>query len=69
MEVSIFCFILTFANLVEGDQNVKDIGHVTSEGELVELVLSNYEKGGRPVLNVSGTSYDMIQLKTISWYI
>ena len=60
MEVSIFCFILTFANLVEGDQNVKDIGHVTSEGQLVELLLSDYEKGGRPVLDVSGRIYDTV---------
>ena len=60
MEVFILCLLFTFAKLVEAGQNVKDIGHVTSEGQLVELLLSDYDKGGRPVLDVSGRIYDTI---------
>ena len=60
MEVSILCLIFTFAKLAEGGQNLRDIGHVTSEGQLVELLLSDYDKGGRPVLDVSGRIYDII---------
>ena len=58
MEVSILCLLSTFVNLGEGGQNVNRIGDVNSEGELVELLLSHYEKSSRPVLDVSGNQYD-----------
>ena len=58
MEVSILCLLSTFANLGEGGRNVNIIGDVTSEGQLVELLLSDYEKSSRPVLDVSGSNYD-----------
>ena len=60
MEVSIFCLLFTFANLAEGGQNVNDIGEVGSEGQLVQLLLSNYERSSRPVFDVSGRNYDTI---------
>jgi len=60
MEVFIFCLLFTFASLAEGSQNWENkIGDVSSEtnmsseGELVELLLTNYQKSGRPVLDVS----------------
>ena len=55
MEVSVLCLLFTFVSLGEG---VNKIGDVTSEGQLVELLLSNYEKSSRPVLDVSGRNYD-----------
>merc|ERR1712037_991691 len=53
MEVSVVCLLFTFVSLGEGGQNVNKIGDVTSEGQLVELLLSDYEKSSRPVLDVS----------------
>ena len=58
MEVSVLCLLFTFVSLGEGGQNVNKIGDVTSEGQLVELLLSDYEKSSRPVLDVSGGNYD-----------
>ena len=64
MEVSIISLLFTFVNLAECDVN--KIGDVTSEGQLVELLLSDYEKSSRPVLDVSDRNNDTII--TISRY-
>ena len=64
MEVSILCLLFTLVNLGHAGPNVNKIEDVTSEGQLVELLLSDYEKSSRPVLDVSGIT-SMIQVKTI----
>ena len=54
MEVFKFCNIVVFLQLSGGfnPANGEEEGG-TSEGELVEKLMSNYHKHGRPVLNVS----------------
>ena len=54
MEVFKFCNLIVFLQVSGGfnPTNGEELG-VMSEGELVEKLLSNYHKHGRPVLNVS----------------
>ena len=59
MEVSILCLLFTLLKVFgEAGPNVNKIEDVTSEGQLVDLLLSHYEKSSRPVLDVSGNHYD-----------
>ena len=54
MEVFKFCNLIVFLQLSGGfnPTNGEELGGM-SEGELVEKLMSNYHKHGRPVLNVS----------------
>ena len=54
MELFKFCSLIVFLQLSGGfdSANGEELD-VSSEGELVEKLLSNYHKHGRPVINVS----------------
>ena len=54
MEVFKFCNLIVFLQVSGGfnPTNGEELG-VMREGELVEKLLSNYHKNGRPVLDVS----------------
>ena len=54
MELFKFCNLIVFLQLSGGfdSANGEELD-VNSEGELVEKLLSNYHKHGRPVINVS----------------
>ena len=61
MEVFKFCNIVVFFQLSGGLNPSKgEEEGVTSEGELVEKLLSKYHKHGRPVLDVSIQSWTRI---------
>ena len=49
MELFKFCSLIVFLQLSANGEELD----VKSEGELVEKLLSNYHKHGRPVINVS----------------